>query len=54
MERDILFRGADDKLNRRTGSREGAASLLVGLAALESSRTGAMIDYAEFSDGLLD
>ncbi len=52
--RDILFRGANDPLDRRTGSREGAASLLVGLAALESSRTGAMVDYAAFSQGLLD
>jgi predicted dehydrogenase len=52
--RDILFRGANDPLNRRTGSRDGAASLLVGLAALESSKTGAMVDYAKFSEGLLD
>ena len=52
--RDILFRGANDPLNRRTGSRDGAASLLVGLAALESSKTGATVDYAKFSEGLLD
>jgi predicted dehydrogenase len=52
--RDILFRGAADPMNRRTGTREGAASLLVGLAALESSRTGAMVDYARFAGDLLD
>ena len=33
---DMLFApGVTDPLNRRTGSRDGAASLLVGLAALE-------------------
>ncbi|MCX5496489.1 Gfo/Idh/MocA family oxidoreductase [Kaistia dalseonensis] len=42
--RDMIFRpGANDRLRQRAGSRAGAMSVLCGLAALESARSGGAV-----------
>lgn len=56
--RDMLFRrGRNDELRQRAGSRAGAMSVLCGIAALQSSRTGAPVSIADLwgedEDGLL-
>jgi predicted dehydrogenase len=45
--RNLIFHGGDDPLGQRAGSRAGAMSVMVGVAALQSSRTGKMVDIAE-------
>jgi predicted dehydrogenase len=48
---DMLFKpGTPDPLNQRAGSRAGAMSVLCGVAALQSAKTGKPVDVA----GLLD
>ena len=48
--RDLIFRGGDDPLGQRAGSRAGAMSVLVGVAALKSSREGRRVTIAELGD----
>jgi predicted dehydrogenase len=48
--RDLMFRGGDDPLGQRAGSRAGAMSVLVGIAALKSSREGRRVTIAELGD----
>jgi predicted dehydrogenase len=48
--RDLMFRGGKDPLGQRAGSRAGAMSVLVGIAALKSSREGRRIAIAELGD----
>jgi predicted dehydrogenase len=48
--RDLIFRGGDDPLGQRAGSRAGAMSVLVGVAALQSSRTGRLVKITELGD----
>ena len=38
--RNLMFKGGDDPLGQRAGSRAGALSVMVGVAALKSARTG--------------
>ncbi|MEZ2126153.1 MULTISPECIES: Gfo/Idh/MocA family protein [unclassified Sinorhizobium] len=46
--RNMLLRaGPNDELRQRAGSRAGAMSVLCGVAALESSRTGRQVSLAE-------
>ena len=45
--RNLIFHGGEDPLGQRAGSRAGAMSVMVGVAALQSSRTGKMVDIAE-------
>ena len=45
--RDMIFNGAEDRLGQRAGSRAGAMSVLVGVAALQSSREDRTIRIAE-------
>jgi predicted dehydrogenase len=46
--RDMIFHDGEDVLGQRAGSRAGAMSVLVGVAALESSRTGRTVRIDEF------
>ena len=39
--------GGDDPLGQRAGSRAGALEVLIGVAALQSSRTGTSVDIAD-------
>lgn len=48
--RDLIFRGGDDPLGQRAGSRAGAMSVLVGVAALQSSREGRLVRITELGD----
>lgn len=48
--RDLMFRGGEDPLGQRAGSRAGAMSVLVGVAALKSSREGRRVTIAELGD----
>ena len=48
--RDLIFRGGDDPLGQRAGSRAGAMSVLVGVAALQSSRQGRLVRMTELGD----
>lgn len=48
--RNMIFRGAEDVLGQRAGSRAGAMSVMTGLAALQSSQTGAMVVINEMGD----
>ena len=45
--RNLIFHGGDDPLGQRAGSRAGAMSVMIGVAALQSSRTGKMVEIAE-------
>jgi predicted dehydrogenase len=45
--RNLIFHGGDDPLGQRAGSRAGAMSVLIGVAALQSSRTGKLVEIAE-------
>ena len=46
--RNMLFRpGASDELKQRAGSRAGAMSVLCGIAAFQSSRTGSPVSIAD-------
>ena len=46
----VLFGGVTDDLERAATERDGALSLLTGLAANESLRTGAPIRVADLLD----
>lgn len=46
--RNLLFRDGADPLGQRAGSRAGAMSVMVGLAALESARSGRTVGISEF------
>ncbi|MEO5806465.1 Gfo/Idh/MocA family oxidoreductase [Devosia sp.] len=48
--RNMIFRGAEDVLGQRAGSRAGAMSVMTGLAALKSARSGEMVRVAELGD----
>ena len=48
--RDLIFRGGDDPLGQRAGSPAGAMSVLVGVAALQSSREGRLVRITELGD----
>ncbi|MBB6485462.1 Gfo/Idh/MocA family protein [Rhizobium lusitanum] len=55
--RDMLLRsGPNDELKQRAGSRAGAMSVLCGIAALQSSRTGQQVSVADIwgADGGLN
>jgi hypothetical protein len=43
----LLRSGPNDELRQRAGSRAGALSVLCGIAALESSRTGQQVSIAD-------
>ncbi|MGN6102690.1 MAG: Gfo/Idh/MocA family protein [Devosia sp.] len=45
--RNLIFHGGDDPLGQRAGSRAGAMSVMVGIAALQSAQTGRMVEIAE-------
>ena len=46
--RNMIFKpGMEDRLGQRAGTRAGAMSVLCGIAALTSSRTGKVVDIAE-------
>jgi len=45
--RNLIFHGGDDPLGQRAGSRAGAMSVMVGVAALKSSRTGETVSIGE-------
>ncbi len=45
--RNLIFQGGDDPLGQRADSRAGAMSVMIGVAALQSSRTGEMVRIAE-------
>ena len=46
--RNMIFKpGMEDGLHQRAGTRAGAMSVLCGLAALESSRTGKVVSIAD-------
>jgi predicted dehydrogenase len=48
---DMLFKpGTPDPLNQRAGSRAGAMSVLCGIAALQSSKTGQMVSVSKLLD----
>jgi predicted dehydrogenase len=52
--RDMLFRSdGTDPLGQRAGSRAGAVSVLCGLAAVESARTGRVVALEELWGGAL-
>jgi hypothetical protein len=47
----MLFKpGTPDPLNQRAGSRAGAMSVLCGIAALQSSKTGQMVSVSKLLD----
>ncbi|WP_445678935.1 Gfo/Idh/MocA family protein [Radicibacter daui] len=49
--RDMIFKpGSNDPLRQRAGSRAGAMSVLTGLAALKSSRSGGSVRLQELMD----
>ncbi|MBB4480809.1 Gfo/Idh/MocA family protein [Rhizobium etli] len=46
--RNMIFKpGMEDRLGQRAGTRAGAMSVLCGIAALTSSRTGKVVEIAE-------
>ena len=45
--RNLIFHGGHDPLGQRAGSRAGAMSVMVGVAALKSSRTGETVSIGE-------
>jgi len=45
--RNLIFHGGDDPLGQRAGSRAGAMSVMVGIAALKSARTGETVNIGE-------
>lgn len=47
--RNLIFRGGEDRLAQRAGSRAGAMSVLTGLAALESADTGREVKIADIA-----
>lgn len=47
--RDTLFRGTDDPLGQRAGTRAGAMSVLTGIAALQSADTGREVRIADIA-----
>jgi predicted dehydrogenase len=48
--RNMIFQNGDDPLDQRAGSRAGAMSVMTGIAALQSARTGRMVNIAELGD----
>lgn len=48
--RNMIFRGTEDVLGQRAGSRAGAMSVLTGIAALQSARSGATVRVADLGD----
>ncbi|WDR07214.1 Gfo/Idh/MocA family oxidoreductase [Devosia rhodophyticola] len=48
--RNMIFRGGEDKLGQRAGSRAGAMSVLTGIAALQSARSGTTVRINELGD----
>lgn len=48
--RNMIFRGTEDVLGQRAGSRAGAMSVLTGIAALQSARSGATVRIADLGD----
>jgi len=47
--RDTLFKGREDPLAQRAGSRAGAMSVLTGIAALKSAREGKSVRIADIA-----
>jgi predicted dehydrogenase len=45
--RDMILRGGEDRLGQRAGSRAGAMSVMVGVAALQSARTRNVVRIAD-------
>ncbi|MBB4184454.1 putative dehydrogenase [Sinorhizobium terangae] len=53
--RNMLFKpGATDPLGQRAGARAGAMSVLCGIAALQSSRTGKLVRLADLMPELFE
>lgn len=48
--RNTIFKNGDDPLGQRAGSRAGAMSVMVGLAALESAQSARTVRIAEFGE----
>lgn len=48
--RNMIFKDGADPLGQRAGSRAGAMSVMVGLAALESAQQGRTVRIAEFGE----
>jgi predicted dehydrogenase len=48
--RNMIFRNGADPLGQRAGSRAGAMSVMVGLAALESAQSGRTVRIGEFGE----
>jgi len=48
--RNMIFKDGADPLGQRAGSRAGAMSVMVGLAALESAQQGRTVKIAEFGE----
>jgi predicted dehydrogenase len=48
--RNTIFRNGADPLGQRAGSRAGAMSVMVGLAALESAQSARTVRIAEFGE----
>ncbi|MDB5560696.1 MAG: yteT [Hyphomicrobiales bacterium] len=48
--RSMIFHNGDDPLDQRAGSRAGAMSVMTGIAALQSARTGRMVAISELGD----
>lgn len=48
--RNTILRNGEDPLGQRAGSRAGAMSVMVGLAAFESARSGRTVNIAEFGE----
>ncbi|RUT30058.1 Gfo/Idh/MocA family oxidoreductase [Arsenicitalea aurantiaca] len=47
LMRDVILRGAADPLGQRAGSRAGAMSVVTGIAAFQSARTGETVRIAD-------
>ena len=47
---NMIFKDGADPLGQRAGSRAGAMSVMVGLAALESAQSGRTVNIAEFGE----
>jgi hypothetical protein len=53
--RNMIFKpDTEDRLAQRAGTRAGAMSVLCGIAALESSRTGKVVNIADLMPELAD
>jgi predicted dehydrogenase len=48
--RNMIFHNGADPLGQRAGSRAGAMSVMVGLAALESAQSARTVNIAEFGE----